>query len=252
MDGNRALRVVVVEDEPPARSHLLALLAEDQEITVVAACDGGAAAIAAIEETHPDLVLLDVQMPEIDGFAVIEAVGVERMPAVIFVTAFEEHALRAFEVQALDYLLKPFDRLRFQRALGRAKAEIRRGAAGLTRALGAMMQTRPVDRLLVKDGERITVVAALEVDWMQAAGNYVELHAGKQTHLLRSTLAALEARLDPASFLRIHRDTIVQVDRIHHIQRWPGGQYRVVLSDGTERPLGKSYQPRVEQRLGKL
>jgi two-component system LytT family response regulator len=245
------LRVLVVDDEAPARDRLCTLLGLDPEVTVVAACDGGRAAIAAIAETRPDLVLLDIQMPELDGFDVIEAVGAEQMPAVVFVTAFEEHAVRAFEVCALDYLLKPFDRPRFERALARAKAELRAGSAPGD-ALTRVMSERPLDRLLPRDGDRIIVLPTAEVDWAQAAGNYVELHAGHRSHLLRSTLNALESRLDPRAFVRIHRDTIVQVDRIRHIERWPGRQYRVVLADGTERPVGRHYQLRLEERLGKL
>jgi two-component system, LytTR family, response regulator len=239
------LRTIVVDDEEPARAHLTALLAEDPEIVVAAACDGGAAAIDAITRDRPpaDLVFLDVQMPEIDGFDVIEAVGADRMPPVVFVTAFEEHAVRAFEVQALDYLLKPFDRARFERTLARAKAELAGGQA----AIAQVVRARPLERLLPRDGDRIVVVPVAEVDWIQAAGNYVELHVGNRSYLLRSTLTALEERLSPEKFLRIHRDTIVQLDRIGHIET--GGPCRVVLRDGTARAVGRNYLARLIERL---
>jgi two-component system, LytTR family, response regulator len=253
--GGEPLRVAVVDDEAPARERLRTLLAEDAELALVAECDGGRAAIDALTRERVDLVLLDIQMPELDGFDVIEAVGAERMPLVVFVTAYDEHAVRAFEVRALDYLLKPFDRARFAQALGRAKAACRGGGGPQASALGQMMterQSRPLPRILVKDGDRIHVVKTSELDWMEAAGNYVELHAGKRVHLLRSTLAALEARLDPEVFVRIHRDTIVHIDRVRDIHRWQGGQYRVVLADGTERPIGRNYQARLEEKLGKV
>lgn len=254
------LRVVVVDDEAPARERLLALLAADPEVEVAAVCSGGAEAIAAITRHDPELVFLDVAMPEIDGFDVIEAVGPERMPPVIFVTAFDRHAVRAFEVRALDYLLKPFDRARFDAALARAKAESRaRGGPPdrqLANALASVLrgrQSATSDRILVRDGENIHVVRARDVQWIAAAGNYVELHVGGTCHLLRSTLAALEQRLDPEVFVRIHRDTLVHLDHVRGIQRWPGGGgYRVVLADGTERPIARRYQPRLEARLGKL
>jgi two-component system LytT family response regulator len=250
------LRVAVVDDEEPARLRLVGLLCADPEIEIAAVSTSGKEAIAAIEQQAPDLVFLDVQMPEIDGFDVIEAVGVARMPLVIFVSAFEAHALRAFDVRALDYLLKPFARARFEAALSRAKTELRLGpSARFAGALADLMsrpQVSPRDRLLVRDGDRIHVVPLHDLDWIQAAGNYVELHAGGKSHLMRSTLAALEERLDPGRFVRVHRDTIVQVERIRSVQRWPGGQYRVVLADGAERPIARRFQSRLEARLGKL
>jgi two-component system, LytTR family, response regulator len=256
------LRVVIVDDEEPARQRLLDLLADDDEVAVVGVCAGGREAVARIRESCPDLVLLDVAMPEVDGFAVIEAVGIERMPAVIFVTAFDAHARRAFDVRALDYLLKPFDRGRFQRALAAAKLEIRAGRGQRFReALGALMQARSaeaMDRVLVPDGEEQLVVRTAEIRWVEAAGNHLVLHlqtaspAGPATHVVRATLSSLEARLHPRTFLRIHRDTIVHVDRVSRVQHWGRGQRRLVLDDGTVRPIGRTYLARVEARFGKL
>jgi two-component system, LytTR family, response regulator len=256
------LRVVIVDDEEPARQRLLDLLAADAEVAVVGVCAGGREAIARIEESRPDLVLLDVQMPEVDGFAVIEAVGIERMPPLIFVTAFDEHARRAFEVRALDYLLKPFDRARFERVLAAAKLEIRAGRGQRFRdALGSLLRARAVeamDRVLVPDGDEDLVVRTADIRWIEAAGNNLVLHlvpprpSEPATHVVRSTLAALEARLDPRAFLRIHRDTIVHVDRVRRVQHWGRGQRRIVLDDETVRPVGRTYLARVEERFGRL
>jgi two-component system LytT family response regulator len=250
MREGESLRVVIVDDEAPGRERLLALLAAHVDISVTAACADGRAAIAAIEQTRPDLVFLDVQMPEVDGFDVIAAVGAERMPAFVFVTAFAGHAVQAFEVQALDYLLKPFDRARFERALARARTEI--GQQRVEGSIGVPPRPRTLDRLLVPEGDQMHVVRTESIDWIESAGNYVELHVAGRSYLLRSTLTALEGRLNPEMFLRIHRDTIVQVGRIQGLHRWHGGQFRVVLGPDVERPVGRSYQARVEERLGKL
>jgi two-component system LytT family response regulator len=246
------LRVVIVEDEAPARDRLRRLLSSDPQIEIAAICAGGGEAIGAIEKTRPDLVFLDIEMPEIDGFDVIEAIGVERMPRVIFVTAFEQHAAHAFEVEALDYLLKPFDRSRFDKALARARAALRAG--GPQAALGEVVRARtgPLDRILVRDGERIHLIKVRDIDRIEAAANFVELHVGDRSYLLRQTMTALEARLDPDTFLRIHRETIVQVDRIAGMHHLGNGQYRLQLEGGLVRPIGRTYLPRVEERLGKL
>jgi two-component system LytT family response regulator len=249
MSEEASLRVVIVDDEAPARERLLALLGTHADVSVTA-CADGRAAIAAIQGTRPHLVFLDVEMPEVDGFDVIAGVGVEHMPAFVFVTAFERHAVQAFEVQAVDYLVKPFDRARFETALARARAELRREP--VDGAAPASPRPRALDRLLVPEADQMHVVKTDAIDWIEAAGNYVELHAAGRTYLLRSTLTALEGRLDPETFLRIHRDTIVQVARIQGLHRWHGGQFRVVLGNDVERPVGRSYQARVEERLGKL
>jgi two-component system, LytTR family, response regulator len=250
-----SLRVAVVDDEGPARERLADLLSGREDVQVAATCDGGRSAIRAIESTALDLVFLDIQMPEIDGFGVLEAVGPERMPAVVFVTAFEEHAVHAFEVRALDYLLKPFDRVRLERALGHARQQLAAGAGPRQQRLADVLRARqevaaPLDRVLVRDGELIHVVPTADIDWIGAAGNYVELHVGPGSYLLRSTLTQLQGRLPARAFLRIHRETIVQVDRIRRLQRLPGALYQVVLRDGTERPVGRSFQAVLEARLG--
>jgi two-component system LytT family response regulator len=262
------LRVLVVDDEDPGRQRLLDLLAGDGDVTVVGACASGGEAIARIRDTHPDLVLLDVQMPEIDGFGVIEAIGADLMPPVIFVTAHDQYAIRAFEVRALDYLMKPFDRARFLAALSAAKAEIRAGRGHRFRsALGGLMVERAerggprLDRLMVPDGEGETLlVRTAEIRWIEAAGNHVVLHmdvGGRRpgegdSHAVRCTLLELEGRLDPQAFLRVHRETLVNVEFVSKLHHWSKGQYRIVLDDGTTRPIGRSYLRRVEQRFGRV
>lgn len=253
------LRALIVDDEPLARERLRTLLKADPEVEIAAECADGRKAIAAIHKHAPDLVFLDVQMPEVDGFAVIEAVGPARMPAVIFVTAYDKYALRAFEVHALDYLLKPFDRERFTRALERAKTRLQHDAAGRSGELGprllALLEAlkagaRPVERLVIKSGGRVIFLRAEEIDWIEAAGNYVRLHAGREAHLLRETMSALEARLDAGRFRRIHRSTMVQLDRIKEMQPDFHGDYQVLLRDGTRLTLSRTYREKFREFLG--
>jgi two-component system LytT family response regulator len=248
------LRVVTVDDEPLARDCIRLALAREPGWQLVAECGGGPAGVQAIEREAPDLVFLDVQMPGMDGFGVIEALGPERMPATIFVTAFEEHALRAFQVHALDYLLKPFGDERFRQALEHARRRIhneRRGELGerleaLLRDVGggrhpaAARPPSPFSApapyatwLTVSAQNRTQFVPVAEVDWLEADGKYVRLHAGGRTHLIRGSLAATAERLDPAHFVRIHRSTIVNVARIREVQPWMGGDHIAVLRDGT-------------------
>jgi two-component system LytT family response regulator len=254
-----ALRVLLVDDEPLARQGLRRRLEAQPDIAILRECGSGRQAVAAIQELRPDLVFLDVQMPSLDGFGVIRAIGAERMPAVIFVTAYDEHALRAFEVHALDYLLKPIDDERFAAALDHARATLRqRSHADLARRLDELTTSlappaqAPLERLAVKSGGRIVIVAVEDVDWIEAADNYVRLHAGRQEHLLHTSLGGLAARLDPRSFLRIHRSTVVNVKRIRELHPLFHGEYRVVLADGTTLSSGRRYRSTLEGLLGKL
>ncbi|MGH3111915.1 MAG: LytR/AlgR family response regulator transcription factor [Gaiellaceae bacterium] len=253
----RRIRALIVDDEPLARKRIQRLLKEEPDVEVVGECADGRQAVAAIRRDAPDLVFLDVQMPELDGFGVLEAVGAERMPAVVFVTAYDEHALRAFEVSALDYLMKPFLPERFQRALKRARRQLRSDAEGGTREklleLLALVGggRRHLDRLLIKNDSRVYFLKAEEIDWIEAAGNYVQLHVGKDVHLLRETMARLEAGLDPARFLRIHRSTIVNLDRVKEMHPWFSGELVVLLHDGTQLRLSRGYRGKMEERLGR-
>jgi two-component system LytT family response regulator len=246
------IRVLLADDEQLARKRIRKLLSGEEDLEIVGECRDGSQVAAAILDLGPDLLFLDVQMPEMDGFAALETVPRDRLPLVIFVTAYDEHALRAFEVHALDYLLKPFDRERFEQALARARSAMRERR---TREIGERVlellgeRSSRAERLVVKSGGRVSFVRIEEIDWIDAAGNYLRLHSGKETHLLRETMSSLESRLDPARFLRIHRGTIVNVDRIGSIEGRLDGDRAVVLHDGTRLALSRGYRERVRDYL---
>src|SRR5579859_374349 len=252
------IRTLIVDDEPLGRERVRTLLARDEDIEVVGESGDGKKAIAAIEKLKPDLVFLDVQMPEVDGFGVLEAISGEQAPAIVFVTAFDKYAVQAFEVHALDYLLKSFDPERFEATLKRAKEAIRRsreGApnerlAGLIEDLEAKKK-RPA-RLVIRAAGRITFLRVDEIDWIEAADNYVRVHVGKEAHLVRETLQALETRLDPGKFLRIHRSHLVNLERIRELQPVFHGDYLVRLIDGTELTLSRNYREKLIEPLGQF
>ena len=250
------LRVLVVDDEPVARAGIVSLLARDPELEVAGECGDGRSAARAIEQLKPDLVLLDVQMPEMDGFEVIAAVGVEKMPPVVFITAWDQFALRAFEVHALDYLLKPFSSDRFRAALGHAREHLakRRASTDAPPAAGEQRDAQAAgrrNRLMVKSAGRIHFVRTGDIDWCEAAGNYVRMHVGHQEHLVRDTMGHLESQLDTQQFMRIHRSTIVNVDRIQEMQSSFNGEYVVLLRNGTRLTLSRGYRDAIQTRLGK-
>lgn len=253
----KKVKTLIADDEPLARERLASLLAAEPDIEVVGQCRDGEEAVAAIHSHAPDLVFLDVQMPHMTGFDVIEAVGSEKMPLVIFVTAYDQHALRAFQVRALDYLLKPFDRERFAEALQRARTQVERAESGDVgkRLLALMKDLRRdqprSDRLVVKSGGRLFFLRVDEIDWIEAAGNYVRLHVGNTAHLLRETMTAIEGRLDPERFFRIHRCRIVNMERIQEMQPWLNGEYAVVLQNGTRLTLSRGYREKLQERLGR-
>jgi len=247
------IRTVIVDDEPLARRGIRAQLKEEKDIEIISECRNGTEAVEAIETQSPDLVFLDVQMPELDGFGVLDAVGVERMPAVIFVTAYDRYALRAFEVHALDYLLKPFDDERFARAIQRVRRQIERQSINdlsrrLQGLLDDMQSTRKhVERLVVKSAGRLFFLSVGEIDWIEAADNYVRLHAGRESHLLRETMNSLEKRLDPDQFLRVHRSRIVNIRKIKELQPLFRGEYDITLRDGTRLESGRAYRARIRK-----
>ena len=243
------LRAIIADDEPLARDRLRALLRDDEEVEIAAECCDGASIAAQVEKHAPDILFLDVQMPAADGFEALSRVPRERQPpAVVFVTAHEEHALRAFEVHAADYLLKPFAPERFAQALQRAKDRARaRQALDLTQLLKSL--AAPPDRLVVRSGGRVSFLPLSELDYAQAADNYVELHAGRQVHLLRETLTRLEARLDPRKFLRIHRSTLVNVARVRELRPLLGGDHEVLLRDGTRLVLSRTCREALRRLL---
>ena len=253
----KKIKVLVADDEPLARERLSGLLSQEPDIEVVGQARDGEEAVTAIHDDSPDLVFLDVQMPQMSGFDVIEAVGSDKMPLVIFVTAYDQHALKAFQVRALDYLLKPFDRERFKDALSRARKQLERDENGdLGRRLLALVKDlrrdQPKsDRLVVKSGGRLFFLRTDEIDWVEAAGNYVRLHVGPASHLLRETMNAIEWRLDPEKFFRIHRSRIVNMERIQELQPWLNGEYAVLLRTGTRLTLSRGYREKLQDRLGK-
>ena len=251
------IRALVVDDEPLARERVMSLLQLEIDVEVVGECSDGGQAVSAIQEQTPDLVFLDVQMPGCDGFEVIRNIGADQMPTVIFVTAYDEYALQAFEVHALDYLLKPFGKDRFQETLRHAREAIERRRAGdLGRRLLALVhdikpEPQRVERLVVKSGGRVFFLRTEEIDWIEAAGNYVRLHLGTESHLFRETMNRMEARLDGRRFSRIHRSRIVNTERIKEMQPWFNGDSVVILRDGTRLTLSRGYRDKLQQRLGK-
>jgi two-component system, LytTR family, response regulator len=253
----KKIKVLVADDEPLARERLAGLLSQEPDMERVGQARDGEEAVTAIHDDSPDLVFLDVQMPQMNGFDVIEAVGSDKMPLVIFVTAYDQHALKAFQVRALDYLLKPFDRERFKDALGRARKQLEREENGdLGRRLLALVKDlrrdQPKsDRLVVKSGGRLFFLRTDEIDWVEAAGNYVRLHVGPGSHLLRETMNAIEGRLDPEKFFRIHRSRIVNMERIQELQPWLNGEYAVLLRTGTRLTLSRGYREKLQDRLGR-
>jgi two-component system LytT family response regulator len=258
MADAKPIRVLLVDDEPLAREMIREMLKDDAEVSVVGECVNGREAIEAIQEHNPDLIFLDVQMPEIGGFEVLEALKSVHVPHVIFVTAYDQYAVRAFEVHALDYLLKPFDRERFDLAWRRAKAHILSTRNGeMDQRILAILEelkagSKYIERLVIKSGGRVFFLDTDDIDWIEAEGNYVSVHTGKKSHLLRETISSLEAQLDPKKFLRIHRSSIVKIDRIKELQPWFHGEYRVILMDGTQLTLSRNYRENLQKALGKV
>jgi len=258
--NSRKIKVIVVDDEPPARRNLRALLKGVQDIELVKECGNGRDAVSVIRALQPDLVFLDVQMPELDGFEVLENLAGHPLPVIIFVTAYDQYALRAFEVSALDYLLKPFDDARFHRALAQARRQIeQQDASELGRKLMTLLGTREVKadaptryltRLMVKTTGRVIFIRAEDIDWIEAYDNYLRLHVGGKAHLLRQTMNDLEAALNPEQFARIHRSTIVNLDRVKELRPHFNGEHLVILQDGKELKLSRGRKEWLERRLG--
>ena len=240
------LRAVIVDDEKPAREKLSILLAGEADVRIVAECENGAAAVAALKQTKPDLLLLDISLPDMDGFAILQSLPAAELPVVIFTTAYDQYAIRAFEAHALDYLLKPFDHLRLQEALHRARLAVRtHGERVLTNRLLTILQESragsPDRRFLVRSAGRVVFLAYDEVEWIEAAANYVRLHAGKTCHTLRGTIGNISAKLPAEQFVRIHRSTIVNVRTIKELQPCNSGEFIVVLQSGKELSCSRGY-----------
>lgn len=249
-----SIRTLVVDDEPPARRRLQELLEKEPDIEVRGAFGDGAEALAAIARETPDLLFLDVQMPGIDGFELLDRVEPDRRPIVVFVTAYDTYALKAFEVRALDYLLKPFSDERFEAALARARERVRsRERESIGEKVLALVGAPPVrtyvSRLPVRNRGQVLFLDVSDVEWIEAAGVYATIHEGGRQHLVRESLAAIEARLDPSQFARIHRSAIVAIDRVSALRLDEGGGFRVLLRDGTLLPLSRRQRDALEERL---
>ncbi len=253
------IRTLVVDDEPLARRRLRRLLENRADVEPVGECENGLEAVEALTTKRPDLVFLDIQMPDLDGFGVVEKVGSEQMPVVVFVTAYEEYALAAFSVSALDYLLKPFEDQRFDVALERAVRQVReRRSAELCERLACLVEGRRVDpevatpearplaRFTIRKGGRVFFLPVADVDWIEAAGSYVRLHTGERSHLLRDSIKRLETVLDSEVFARIHRSTMVRMDRIQELRPLFHGEYEVRLVDGTKLKLSRSHRDKLD------
>jgi two-component system, LytTR family, response regulator len=257
--NTRKIKAMIVDDEPLARRNLRALLRADTEIELVRECGSGSDAVTGIRTLHPDLVFLDVQMPEMNGFEVLDKLSGQPLPVIIFVTAYDQYALRAFEVSALDYLLKPFDDARFHKALRQAKQQIEQqdaGELGLKllslldgRNVPAAVPARYITRLMIRNTGRVIFMNVDEIDWIEAYDNYIRLHAGNKAHLLRRTMNELESVLNPEQFARIHRSSIVNLDRVLEMHPHFNGDYLVVLKDGTELRLSRGRKERLEELL---
>jgi two-component system, LytTR family, response regulator len=255
-----SVRVIVADDEPIGRQRLVRLLQAEPETDVVAACSDGEEAVEAIREHLPDVVLLDIQMPNLDGFEVVAALGDAQQPAVIFVTAHDQYALRAFDVHAFDYLLKPVDQDRLREAIARAVQATGRAAPqgsttrrilGLLEELNARERARGQDRLVVRTPERAFFLRTETIDYIEAAGKFVHLHVARVVHPLRESMAELEQELDPGRFLRISRSVIVNLDRIQEVQPWFQGDYVLILSDGTKLTSTRGYRDNMRRLLGR-
>lgn len=258
-EGAARIRTIIVDDEPTARRGVRLLLERDPAIEIVGEATTGAEAADLIRRARPDLAFLDVQMPGSDGFAALQQLEPECVPTVIFVTAYDEYALKAFEVHAVDYLLKPYDDARFGAALQRGKEEVRRRQTDTVNARLAQLLSylqaggggagqpaeAPSDRILVKSSGEIFFLKAEEIDWIEAEGDYMKFHVAGRAHLMRETMARLEARLDPKRFIRIHRSTIVNIDRLRKLSPSFAGEYAVVLHDGTKLKLSRGYHERI-------
>lgn len=257
--SNSRIATIIVDDEPAARRGVRLLLERDPSVEIVGEAASGTEAVELIAQRKPALAFLDVQMPGCDGFEVLERIGLESVPIVVFVTAYDEHAIRAFEVNAVDYLLKPHDDARFWAALKRAKEAVRQRQARQVDArlhellsylqAGGASPSQANERILVKSSGEIFFLKAEEIDWIEAEGDYMKFHVGGKAHLMRETMARLEAKLDPKRFIRIHRSTIVNVDRMRKLSPSFAGEYAVILQDGTKLKLSRGYHERIAALL---
>ncbi|HEX8196021.1 MAG TPA: LytTR family DNA-binding domain-containing protein [Pyrinomonadaceae bacterium] len=252
------MKVLIVDDEPLARERVRRHLRDEPGIEIVGEAGNGREAVTAIEEKTPDLVFLDVQMPEMNGFDVLKALEENKIPAIVFTTAYDKYAIQAFEFHALDYLLKPFSRERFRRSVRHAREQLEnsRQSGNIDERLVSLLENlkakKYLERIVVKSSGRVFFIKTEEIDWIEAAGNYLKLHVGRDAHLIRETMQSIEAKLDPEKFFRIHRSTLVQIDRIKELHPLFGGDYAVILRNGTELSLSRNYRDRLPELFGNL
>jgi two-component system LytT family response regulator len=252
------MKILIVDDEPLARERVRRHLRDEPGVEIVGEAGNGREAVAAIAEKKPDLVFLDVQMPEMNGFDVLKTLEENKIPAIVFTTAYDKYAIQAFEFHALDYLLKPFTRERFRRAVkhARDKFENTRQAGSVDERLVSLLENlkakKHLERIVVKSSGRVFFIKTDEIDWIEAAGNYIKLHVGRESHLVRETMQSIEAKLDPEKFFRIHRSTLVQIDRIKELHPLFGGDYAVILRNGSELTLSRNYRDRLPELFGNL
>ncbi|HEX2268411.1 MAG TPA: LytTR family DNA-binding domain-containing protein [Pyrinomonadaceae bacterium] len=250
------IRALVVDDEPLAREMIREMLENDSEVEIVGECANGREAVEAIRSSAPDLVFLDIQMPELGGFEVLESLDPKATPHVIFVTAYDQYAVRAFEVHALDYLLKPYDRERFDAAWRRAKEQIKLDRASRRdQDIIALLEElkagpRYLERLVIKNGGRVFFLHVQDIYCIEAEGNYVRVYDHQKGYLLRETISSLEEQLDPKQFLRIHRSAIVKIDRIKEMQPWFHGEYRIIMENGKQLALSRNYRANLQEAVG--
>lgn len=252
------IRAIIVDDEPLAREKVQLFSSSVPDLEIVDVCANGIEAIASVKKKSPDLIFLDIQMPEMSGFEVVEKINTKNLPGIIFVTAYDEFALRAFELHALDYLLKPFNRDRFLSAVDHARETLRSSEQSEITAeqIRTMVSTlhkkeNPLDRIIVKTNGRIIFLKLSDIDWIEAAGNYVKVHVGTETHLIRETMNKLEAGLHKETFVRIHRSTIINIDKVKELQTWFNGEYKVILTSNAQLILSRGYRDSLDRIIGK-
>jgi two-component system LytT family response regulator len=255
------IRTLIVDDEPIARRGIRQQLRTEVDVEIIGECANGREAVAAIRKESPDLIFLDVQMPLLDGFGVVSAIGVEDLPAVVFVTAYDEHAIRAFEVNALDYLLKPIDADRFQKTLARIRRQLNGSSAEhLQRKLASLLgdleashaeskQAKHLERVVIKESGRVFFLGVDEIDWIEAQGNYVQIHTKRGAYLLRETMNGIESSLDPRKFLRLRRSTVVRIEMIKELHPLFNGEYEVILKDSTQLTSSRRYRKNLDAVL---
>jgi two-component system, LytTR family, response regulator len=253
----QALRVILIDDEPLAIQKLRHFIAKEEHIEIVDECVNGIQAIASIRAQGPDLIFLDIQMPEMDGFAMLRELSDDEMPAIIFTTAYDEFALKAFEIHALDYLLKPFDRARFAEALVHARERLKPPASdGMQGRLRSLLDVvaqsnQGIDRLMIKTDGKVVFVRKGDIDWLEAAGNYIKVHAGVETHVLRETMNSIQDQLEPSKFFRVHRGTIVNIERIKEMHPWFNGEYKIILTTNAELIMSRGCHEQFTKTFGK-